>query len=179
MSKTTIQVAYLDEPREGKKTYSVKSSDGQRFGIFPEKVKEFGVEAGKAFEIEYSSREYQGKTYHTITKATAVNGSNGGNGSAPVAVNGGTSREDYWARKEQREIAKEPRIERQAAQKAAIETLKLAQAMGFPPDVVNMTGLFDAIVSLTDKFAADTAENAGTIKVATLDEELEEQGVDL
>lgn len=149
MSKATIEVAYINAPGEGKKQATIKSKDGKVFGIWADKIQDY--EAGKTYEIEFTSRDWQGKQYHTIKSATLVNGANGNSGAAPAVVNDPSK--DRGAR-----------IERQAARRDAI-TFLVAKGKSFG---------VEEVFALTDKFVADIIENAGTINVATLAEEMSE-----
>lgn len=92
MSKEKLNIQYLNEPGEGKKQWTVKSDDGRKFGLFADKKDWFKTIPG-LYEIDYTSKEYQGKTYHTVTSATLVNGTNGNgaptsNGSTPASERG-------------------------------------------------------------------------------------------
>jgi hypothetical protein len=168
MSTTArITVAYIDPPGEGKKQATIKDSNGTRYGIFPEKMGDY--RKGGTYDVEFKSREWQGKNYHTITSAKPVNGeSNGSNGNesnghAPVAGSNGNGKPDeaYWAKRN-------ARIERQHAQKVAVEFLKLeVDKAGATKGKPTLERLFQ----LADQIAADI-ENAGTIEVAKLNAEV-------
>lgn len=79
-NKETITVQYVNPPKEGKKQGSVKTSDGRFFGVYPELLSAF-PSAG-TYEIEFKSRDFNGKQYHTVTSAKPVSGQGGG-------INGG------------------------------------------------------------------------------------------
>jgi predicted peptidase len=148
-SKATIEVAYINPPGAGKKQATIKSKDGQLFGIYPEKMGEY--RAGNSYEIEFKTRDWNNKKYYTIVNANQVSSSNGSSDSS-AAVNPSQDRGH--------------RIERQHAQKVALEFLTTIGVIG---DGSNEGEAFALVQKFADKFAADI-ENAGTVKVATLDE---------
>jgi len=94
-----IEVKETHPPLAANRSGTVVTVDGQKFDCWPDKLN--GIQIGRRYEIETSSREKNGRTYVSITKATPVNGaapptpnSNGtakpadnGNGHAPAAAN--------------------------------------------------------------------------------------------
>ena len=67
MNQTAQIVAkYVNPPKPGKTYGSVKDEAGQYWDIDPRKVQ---VEQGGTYTVEYSTREWQGKTYRTIQGA--------------------------------------------------------------------------------------------------------------
>lgn len=67
MNVRTIEVKAVDQPAPGKKQGVVKATDGSRFGVFPDKL---GLlRPGHSYEIEFSEREWEGRTYYTISRA--------------------------------------------------------------------------------------------------------------
>src|SRR5437016_10598295 len=64
MPKETVTIAYVNQPKEGKKMGSIKTTNGQYFNVYLDKLGLFGV--GQTYEIEYGSREFQGKMYHNV-----------------------------------------------------------------------------------------------------------------
>jgi hypothetical protein len=68
MPTGTITVKYVNPPKAGKKKGTIKSADGQMFGVWADKLGEFTPDM--IYEIEYSEEAWNGQTYRTITKAT-------------------------------------------------------------------------------------------------------------
>src|SRR5437016_13153417 len=64
MPKETVTIAYVNQPKEGKKMGSIKTANGQYFNVYPDKLNLF--EVGQTYAIEYDSREFQGKMYHNV-----------------------------------------------------------------------------------------------------------------
>lgn len=59
-----IEVKFADPPKNGKKQATIKTVDGIVYGVWPDK---FGLlQPGRAYEIEFSERTFDGKTYRTI-----------------------------------------------------------------------------------------------------------------
>jgi hypothetical protein len=75
MSMATIEVRYADPPKAGKKLATVKTVEGQLFGVKPAQL---GLlQPGQTYKVEYSEREWQGRTYQTITKIEPASQHNG------------------------------------------------------------------------------------------------------
>ena len=51
---TRIEIQYVNPPREGKKTGSVKATDGKYYNVWPEKLDQF-IE-GQSYEVEVEPR---------------------------------------------------------------------------------------------------------------------------
>ena len=66
MQTATIQVAYVNPPKPGKKQGSVKDAEGNIYGVWPDKLHLF--EPGNVYTIEYSSRDFNGQQYHDFKK---------------------------------------------------------------------------------------------------------------
>lgn len=66
MNTATIEVARSFPPKEGKKKATIKTTDGELFGAWPNML--HGLQPGGTYEIEYDSRDFEGKTYRTIKK---------------------------------------------------------------------------------------------------------------
>lgn len=70
MNAAVIKVAFANPPKAGKKLASIKTDEGAIYGVWPDK---FGLfQPGRAYRVEFSTRSYQGKDYHTITKCSPV-----------------------------------------------------------------------------------------------------------
>jgi hypothetical protein len=80
MSNRTITVAEVQPPGQGKKQATVKDTDGNYYGFFPDAG--FIITAGDTYDCELRDREYRGKTYYTITAAKLQAASGGGGGGA-------------------------------------------------------------------------------------------------
>lgn len=73
MPSLTATVAYVNDPKPGKKNGSIKLGDGTYLGVRPNMLSQFS--AGKTYDIEYEEHDYQGQTYKTVKTAKAqVNG---------------------------------------------------------------------------------------------------------
>jgi hypothetical protein len=94
-NKAIINVKYVNQPKEGKKQGSIKTDDGRFFGVYPELLGSFS--AG-TYEIEFKSRDFNGKTYHTVTSAKPVAAppSSGNGASARSNGTGSTSDQIRW-----------------------------------------------------------------------------------
>lgn len=79
MSTATITVKYVNAPKEGKKKGTIKTVDGQMYGVWADKLSSF--QPNGVYEIEYTSEEWNGQTYHTVKSATSK-------GSAPPTAFG-------------------------------------------------------------------------------------------
>lgn len=86
MGTSTVTVAYVNPPKEGRKTGSIKTIDGAFYDVYPEKLGLF--EHNGIYEIEYSEREYNGRTYRTVTSVA-------GKGMAPPRQGGGGRNNQY------------------------------------------------------------------------------------
>lgn len=66
MSTAAIQVAYVNQPREGKTKGSIKTDQGIFYEVSPNQLGLF--RPGATYEIEFSERNWNGKTYRTVNK---------------------------------------------------------------------------------------------------------------
>lgn len=82
MPKATIEVQYVNEPQEGRKSGSVKDATGTYYYVWPDMLPKF--EIGKTYEImfEDSVSKSNGRTYHTVKTVTPVNGATNGAGAS-------------------------------------------------------------------------------------------------
>jgi len=81
MNTATVTVAYVNPPAEGKKQGNIKTDGGDYYGVAPAMLGQFSK--GGKYEITYESRDYNGKTYHTVKTVKALGGpvpSNTGSG---------------------------------------------------------------------------------------------------
>lgn len=66
MNAAVIKVAFANKPKEGKKQGTVKTDEGAIYGVWPDKL---GLlQPGRSYKIEFKEREYDGRTFRTITK---------------------------------------------------------------------------------------------------------------
>jgi hypothetical protein len=72
MSTATVHVRYVNQPGEGKKLGTIKDVDGVVYGVAPEKLSLF--QPGHQYSVEYSEREWQGRTFRTITAVSNGSG---------------------------------------------------------------------------------------------------------
>lgn len=72
MTTETIEVKYADPPKAGKKQATIKTTGGDIYGIWPDKL---GLlQPGRRYNVTYSEREHAGRKYRTITKVDPVQG---------------------------------------------------------------------------------------------------------
>lgn len=67
MPTATIEAKYINQPQQGRKLGSVKDAAGTYYGVKPEMLGMF--QQGGVYEIFYESRDFKGKTYHSIKTA--------------------------------------------------------------------------------------------------------------
>jgi len=75
MNTKTITVTSIEWPAAGKKMGAVIDNEGQRWGVWPDKLP--GYQQFRTYEIGYKSNDYKGKTYYTIETARPLNGTGG------------------------------------------------------------------------------------------------------
>lgn len=66
MPTATISVQYVNPPKPGKKQGSVKTVDGQFYGVDPTQLGQFSP--GGTYTVEYDTHTYQGKEYKTFRR---------------------------------------------------------------------------------------------------------------
>jgi hypothetical protein len=71
-----IEVTEKHPAAPGKKVATVVAAGGAKFDIWPEQLA--AIQVGGRYEVEVSDREYNGRTYRKITKATPYGSSDGG-----------------------------------------------------------------------------------------------------
>jgi len=72
MNTKTITVTSIEWPAAGKKMGAVIDNEGQRWGVWPDKLP--GYQQFRTYEIGYKSNDFKGKTYYTIETARPING---------------------------------------------------------------------------------------------------------
>lgn len=87
MQTATVTVAFVNPPAQGRKQGNIKTDDGNYYGVQPSMLGLFSK--GGKYEINFDSREYNGKTYHTVTSVKALGGGSetaqgGGKGTDPA-----------------------------------------------------------------------------------------------
>lgn len=71
-----VKVAYVNQPKPGKKQGSIKTDDNRLFGVWPNHLSQFTV--GQTYDIEVESyARRDGTQGYTVKSLTPVNGSNG------------------------------------------------------------------------------------------------------
>lgn len=70
MPKATITIAFVNPPKEGAKSGTLKTKNNEIYGCWPDKLGHFAV--GKTYEVEYTEREHNGKTYKNVTHGKEV-----------------------------------------------------------------------------------------------------------
>ena len=86
MNTAVITVQYVNPPAEGKKQGNIKTDSGDYYGVAPAMLGQFSK--GGKYEISYESRDYNGKTYHTVKTVKSLGGpapSSGGGGGDDAA----------------------------------------------------------------------------------------------
>lgn len=104
----TIQVAFVNAPQDGKNKGSIKTSEGEYFGVWANQIGVF--RQGASYEIEYKERNWNGKTYRDVTKArphdrpSVVNAAPHGAGSVSAQAGDGSQVIDQKSPAEYAEI---------------------------------------------------------------------------
>jgi hypothetical protein len=88
---TTIQVKYVNPPKDGKKRGSIKTTADEFFGVWADKIHLF--EAGKTYEIEVTETSSNGVTYRNVKTVKMVETPPAQVASAVAASSSGTYRE--------------------------------------------------------------------------------------
>lgn len=83
--QATVTVKFVNQPKDGKKKGSIKTMDGQTYGVWADKLNQF--QQGKTYELEYESEEWQGKTYLNAKKWKEVAGQTNATAASNVGSN--------------------------------------------------------------------------------------------
>lgn len=70
MPEAVVVAQYVNQPQAGKKHGSIKTPEGQYYGVPPAMLGLFKPDG--TYKIFYESREFQGKTYHTVKTVSEV-----------------------------------------------------------------------------------------------------------
>jgi len=91
MGQQNVTIAFVNQPKVGKKNGSIKTKDGEMFGVPPEKLAMF--QQGGQYQLEYSERQFNGQIYRTVVAAhlLAPPQASGGNKYSPVTDNDATA----------------------------------------------------------------------------------------
>lgn len=81
MHTETVKVAFVNQPAAGRKTGSIKSEAGNYYNVEPHALALF--EKGGTYEIQYTTRDWQGKTYRDFK---AMAGASPGNAKAVASA---------------------------------------------------------------------------------------------
>jgi hypothetical protein len=65
-----IEVSEIHPPKVGGKVARIVAADGERYEIWPDKLA--GVAAGKRYDVETTSREFNGRTFKSIKTITPL-----------------------------------------------------------------------------------------------------------
>lgn len=100
MSKTSIQVQYVNQPKNPKGPGSIKTNEGVYYKVWPHS-KNGGAnlsqfEVGKTYELEYDTEEYNGKPSYVARKILSSSESSSSNGHVPVASSNGKDSQILW-----------------------------------------------------------------------------------
>jgi hypothetical protein len=68
MNTTIIEVKFADPPMDGKKLATIKTTTGDVYGVWPNMLALF--RPGQSYQIEFSERQFNGRTYRKIAKCT-------------------------------------------------------------------------------------------------------------
>ncbi len=71
---TIIEIATIRPPKEGKKIGTVVDATGRSFEAWPDMAAK--LEVGARYDVEIKEREWNSRTFRTITKATPVGTAN-------------------------------------------------------------------------------------------------------
>jgi hypothetical protein len=148
MPSATIDVQYVNDPRPGMKSGSVKTRDGVYYGVKPAMLGLF--KPNNHYEIQYESMVSKGKTYHNVVSVKPAAEQAGGGAPAPRS-SGGYQTDDKTAE----------RIFVCGAINAAISSNQL---------VVQTTDLIQAVNSLRDAWRQTLGK-----KQTAIEEEIEDQ----
>ena len=70
MNEITITVQYVNQPKPGRKTGTIKTTGGQYYNVWPDKLHLF--QPGGTYKVTYESREHEGVTYNTVKGAEII-----------------------------------------------------------------------------------------------------------
>lgn len=66
----TISVRYVNPPKQGRTNGSVKTPEGEMYGVPPALLSQF--QQGGTYNVNYTTRNFQGQNYKTITHVAMV-----------------------------------------------------------------------------------------------------------
>ena len=140
MKTAIVTVAFLNPPKPGKSKANMKCTDESFYLMDPVALGLF--EVGKTYEVEYTESTYNGTVYRTMKNRKEISGAEAEarKPGAWTPPDTGMTKDDYWRNKEKRDLAKDPRIERQHSQEQA---LRYFVAVGEKPS--NMQRVKDMI----------------------------------
>jgi hypothetical protein len=128
MPQATITPAFINAPKPGARSGSIKDETGEYWGIRPEDIGLF--QRGVPAEIEYTEREYQGKIYKNIQRLKNPHSQGAHPGPAPAP------------RPQQNGVGFRPSMAPKDAQEARISLLCQAYAQaGIVPSAMDVETL--------------------------------------
>lgn len=66
MSTAVVQVAFVNQPKQGKSKGSIKTNEGEFFEVWPNQLGLF--RPGASYEIDFAERTWNGRVYRTVAK---------------------------------------------------------------------------------------------------------------
>lgn len=171
------------------KFWTIKMDDGQWYGCGKERPK-FDKGDTIRFETVTNGRylNVNEETVEVVTDAPAPRRSPAPT-SAPKKFSTEMSKDDYWRRKEERDLSKDEvhagvqkEIRLQASRNAAIELMSVAIQAGLLPDVVEEKKKkgtrFDILLTYVDKLTQKFYNETAAISAVAKDSVAEEEGED-
>lgn len=73
MTTATINVKYVNPPKEGKSRWTIKTSDGVLYGLSATLANQ--MKAGNSYQVTYKESEFRGQMYKTIESVQQATGS--------------------------------------------------------------------------------------------------------
>ena len=73
MTTATINVKYVNPPKEGKSRWTIKTSDGVLYGLSGTLANQ--MKAGNSYQVTYKESEFRGQMYKTIESVQQATGS--------------------------------------------------------------------------------------------------------
>lgn len=115
MASTTVTPKYINGPQAGKKWASI-NADGVYYSFDPAVIPMSTFQKGVAIGIQYETKPYNGKDYHTIKSVVQI----GGGGAASYTTNssGGSGAGNY---RQAMDPAESMKVTRLAIAKSCIE----------------------------------------------------------
>lgn len=140
--KTTIQVKFTNPPKQTGWSGSVKTADGRLFGVKEDQLSKFLPD--HEYEVEYKTRDHNGRTYHDIIGGPIGEGAAATNGNGHATPAPATGSGVVYANGRSPEV--QARIERQHSQEMALRYFAIR---GLATDDM------EVVSAMTDYFQSD------------------------